>query len=361
MFSIRLVLVAVGFEVIGGGFGVVTTMVHVIAADIATGDARTSLFFAIHAIGTIAAILGQLTSSLLIPFNVWLPWLAGLCCILMAGAASLFIQDRHQESAPDVGDGEREPLLVPETDTHGPAADFAATSNGELLDERGTPSSKLHDAWKAFKKGARLAVGQSRLIFLLTLVLLCQISEDSLPMMLLVFASKRFGWTFARANLFWALGEGVQLVVLLALLPLVGRILKRRLGLDALGKDVALARASAALLGLGTIFIGLGWNVPVFVIGIVLTASAAGMQSLLRSLVTDTIEAGKLSLVYSVITVLHVVGGALAGPLYSAAFVAGMRRGIEWTGMPFIVSGCLGLLSFGLLLGLGKRRRDPMS
>ena len=121
MFKIRLVLVAVCFEVIGGGFGVVTTMVHVIAADIATGDARTSLFFAIHAIGTIAAILGQLTSSLLIPLNVWLPWLAGLSCIFMAGTASLFIQDRHQEIAPDVMGAERQPLLIPETDAHGPA------------------------------------------------------------------------------------------------------------------------------------------------------------------------------------------------------------------------------------------------
>lgn len=357
-FNIRLVLVAVGFEVIGGGFGVVTTMVHVIAADIATGDSRTSLFFAIHAIGTIAAILGQLTSSLLMSLNVWLPWMAGLCCILLAGTASLFIQDRHQETAPNVTSAEREPLLIPETDTHGPASDFAATANGELLDEVDSPRSKSHNVWELLKTGARLAVGQSRLIFLLTLVLLCQISEDSLPMMLLVFASKRFGWSFARANLFWALGEGVQLVVLLALLPLVGRLLKRSLGLGAFAKDVTLARASAALLGLGTLFIGLGLNVPIFVVGIVLTASAAGIQSLLRSLVTDTIEAGSLSLVYSIITVLHVVGGALAGPLYSVAFVAGMRYGIGWSGLPFIVAGSFGLLSFGLLLGLGNRRQN---
>ncbi|KAH8756642.1 hypothetical protein F5883DRAFT_525949 [Diaporthe sp. PMI_573] len=273
MFNIRLVLVAVCFEGIGGGFGIVTTMVHVIAADIATGDARTSLFFAIHAIGTIAAIIGQLTSSLLIPLNVWLPWLAGLYCILMAGTASLFIQDGHQETAPDVIGAERQPLLMPETDTHGPASDFATTANGDLLDEVDSPDSKLQDSWELFKTGARLAVGQSRLIFLLTLVLLCQISEDSLPMMPLLFASKRFGWSFARANLFWALGEGVQLVVLLALLPLVGRLLKRRLGLSGFAKDVTLARSSAMLLGLGTLFIGLGWNIPVFVVGIVLSVS----------------------------------------------------------------------------------------
>ncbi|POS73875.1 major facilitator superfamily transporter [Diaporthe helianthi] len=315
-FNIRLVLVAVCFEIIGGGFGVVTTMVHVIAADIATGDARTSLF-AIHAIGTIAAILGQLTSSLLMPLNVWLPWLAGLCCILLAGTVSLFIQDRHQENAPEATGAERQPLLIPETDTHGPASDFATTADGDSLDDVASRGSKLHNACELVKKGAQLAGGQSRLIFLLALVLLCQISEDSLPIMLLLFASKRFDWSFAKANLFWALGEGVQLVVLLALLPLLGRLLKRRLGLDGFAKDVTLARSSALLLGLGTLSIGFGWNVPVFVIGIVLTASAAGMQSLLRSLVTDSIEASSLSLVYSIITVLHFVGGALAGPLYS--------------------------------------------
>ncbi|TIC91595.1 Efflux pump ustT [Colletotrichum higginsianum] len=140
--------------------------------------------------------------------------------------------------------------------------------------------------------------------------------------MLLLYASKRFGWSFAKANLFWALGEGVQLVVLLALLPLVGRLLKRRLG--GFAKDDTLAQVSAALLGTGTLLIGLGWNVPFFVAGIVPTASAAGMQSLLRSIITDNIKAEQVSLVYSIVTVLHVVGGALAGPLYSVAFVAGV-------------------------------------
>ncbi|KAK6216889.1 hypothetical protein QIS74_07003 [Colletotrichum tabaci] len=325
VFNIRLVLAAVGFEVIGGGFGVVTTMVHVIATDSTTGEARIGLFFAIHAIGIVAAIFGQLVSSLLMQINLWLPWAVGLCCIFVAGTASLFIHESRQAAAPPAKapDGEREPLLLPETDTRGPTSDYETMEGGSSQETRSI-RVRLVGTWKLFQAAGRLVKGQSRLLFLLGLVLMCQMSEDSFPIMLLLYASKRFGWSFAKANLFWALGEGVQLVVLLALLPLVGRLLKRRLG--GFAKDVALAQVSAAFLGTGTLLIGLGWNVPFFVAGIVLTASAAGMQSLLRSLITDSIKAEQVSLVYSIVTVLHVAGGALAGPLYSMAFVAGLRK-----------------------------------
>lgn len=38
--NIRLVLLGVVFETVGGGFGVVTTMAHVIVADFASTEAR---------------------------------------------------------------------------------------------------------------------------------------------------------------------------------------------------------------------------------------------------------------------------------------------------------------------------------
>lgn len=364
-FRIRLVLAAVGFELVGGGFGVVTTMVHVIAADVSSGQARTRLFLAIHAIGTMAAILGQVTSSLFMPLNLWLPWIAGLSSIVLAIFSSLVIRDRPQVASKpdsDVVDSERAPLIespdiaAPQPELHGEARD---SLDDDQIDtavrlERSTLKSSVVKAWQRVKGGSRIVTAHSRLIFLLTLVLLCQMSEDSLPIMLLLYVSKRFGWSFARANYLWALGEGVQLAILLVLLPGIGRILNHKLGWGVFSADSTMAQSSAVLLGLGTLLMGVAGRVPFLVVGIVLASSGAGLQSLLRSLITDSISPTDVSVVYSVVTILHVVGGSLAGPLYSTTFSAGLRLGSGWTGLPFIIAGGLGLVSFALLLLLRR-------
>ncbi|KAK7730402.1 hypothetical protein SLS53_009021 [Cytospora paraplurivora] len=363
--KIRLVLAAVGFELVGGGFGVVTTMVHVIAADVSSGQARTRLFLAIHAIGTMAAILGQITSSLLMPLNLWLPWITGLSFIILAISSSMIIRDKPQlASKPDSGivDSERAPLIespdfaAPQPELH---ADIRGSLEADQIDatvwpEGSTLKSSVVKACGRLKGGFKNITAHSRLIFLLTLVLICQMSEDALPTMLLLYVSKRFGWSFARANYLWALGEGVQLAILLVLLPGIGRILNLKIGWDAYSADSTMARSSTALLGLGTLLMGVAGQVPFLVVGIVLASSGAGLQSLLRSLITDSISPTDVSVVYSVVTILHVLGGSLAGPLYSTTFSAGLRLGTGWTGLPFIIAGGLGLVSFALLLLLRR-------
>jgi hypothetical protein len=115
-------------------------------------------------------------------------------------------------------------------------------------------------------------------------------------------------------------------------------------------RDAALARISITLLALGILLMGGGVDITMLLASIILTSSAAGLQSLLPALVTQIIDAKHTSTVYSVIVILHVVGGAVAGSLYSIVFSVGMRLGLGWTGLPFILAGAISLLSCLLIL-----------
>lgn len=58
-------------------------------------------------------------------------------------------------------------------------------------------------------------------------------------------------------------------------------------------------------------------------------STAGGIQSLLRSLITETTSSKDISIMYSVFTILHVLSSSLAGVIYSGAFAAGLGLGLD--------------------------------
>ena len=82
-----------------------------------------------------------------------------------------------------------------------------------------------------------------------------------------------------------------------------------------------------------------------------------GLISLVRSLLTTSVSSKNVSVAYSVLTVLGVVGTSVAGPIYSGIFSAGLGLGPVWYGLPYLVAGCILLVSFTMILfvDIGKR------
>jgi len=96
-------------------------------------------------------------------------------------------------------------------------------------------------------------------------------------------------------------------------------------------------------------------------LGLLVFTTASGMQSVLRSIITSSISPTDISIVYSVFTILHVLSGSLAGPLYSGTFSAGMKLGGVWLGLPFLVGGGLALLALGgIVLVREKEAYEPL-
>ena len=72
-----------------------------------------------------------------------------------------------------------------------------------------------------------------------------------------------------------------------------------------------------------------------------LLSAGAGLQALVRSLISETTAPKNISVVFSVGTLLTIAGGALAGPIYSASYAAGLRSGSGLIGLPFVVAGAM--------------------
>ena len=82
-----------------------------------------------------------------------------------------------------------------------------------------------------------------------------------------------------------------------------------------------------------------------------------GLISLARSLLTTSVSPKNVSVAYSLMTVLGVVGTSVAGPIYSGIFSAGLALGPAWYGLPYLVAGCVLALSFTMILFVDTGRR----
>jgi hypothetical protein len=86
-------------------------------------------------------------------------------------------------------------------------------------------------------------------------------------------------------------------------------------------------------------------------------AFGTGSGSVLRSLATDMVDPASVSVVYSAITMLHVIGGSLSGPTYTGLYAAGLHAGENWLGLPFLAAGGMFCVAYAMLLFVKERPR----
>lgn len=171
-----------------------------------------------------------------------------------------------------------------------------------------------------------------------------------------------------------AVGDSARFTFLIILLLYLSKTLVTRYDMTLHKRDQCIATISLGMLSVGCLLIGLGPQVWVAAIGkyfrrlynwqnwrttgVILFASASGLQPILRSLLTSSISPRDITLVYSVVTLLQRVGNALAGPLYSGTYTIGLTLGNPWIGLPFIVAGSLVTLGMvGFLFTMVRKEK----
>lgn len=173
VFPLRLIWLHFVFSLVGGGFTVVVTLLHVIVAQIVGEEERTTVFFRIRAAGVAASVFGYAASGLLMRYNNWLPWIVGLSSLAVATVTA---------------------KLVPVTTSY-VCYEAESEPNGE--NHVNASRSKLHTVARNFKQVAKVLSGNTHLLVMLVLVFLCQLGFDAVPLMLAIYISQRFGWSFA--------------------------------------------------------------------------------------------------------------------------------------------------------------------
>lgn len=92
--------------------------------------------------------------------------------------------------------------------------------------------------------------------------------------------------------------------------------------------------------------------------GVILISAGGGTQSLLRPIITSSISPEDISLVCSVLTILHRISGSLAGPLYSGTFTIGLNLGVFRTGLSFLVASGLVVLAVNCSMSVKENFSD---
>ncbi|KAF2439455.1 MFS general substrate transporter [Karstenula rhodostoma CBS 690.94] len=333
VFPIRLIWLHFVFSCVGGGFTTIITLLHVIIADVVSAEDRTRMFFRSRAAGVAASIVGYASSGLMMRVDAYLPWAVGLVSLVLGTVAAAMIPNQTVEAAgkpADAGEGD--------------------AGWGE----------RLRKTAAALKDVAALLLGNRQVVAMLVLVFLCQLGFDAGPLMLAIYVSKRFGWSFSDASFLNSLEMSVELLMLVLFLPLLTATLPASFQrLSPAKKDKHVAGWSLLALAAGQLCLGFAPVAAIAILGVVILAMGAGQDSLLRSLATEMVPTRDISMIYSAITMLRAIGGSVSGPIYAWLYAVGLRQKQEvWIGLPYIVAGVLFLVALGLLTGLEVSERE---
>jgi MFS family permease len=170
VFPIRLIWLHFLFSCVGGGFTVVVTLLHVIIADTVGAEERTRIFFRARGAGAAASIVGYAASGFMMRVNDYLPWAVGLVTLVISTVTAAMIPNQTVEA-------DRKPV--------------------DAVDGSKGWKEKLKDVAGALKDVATLLLGNKQVLGMLVLVFLAQLGYDAGPLMLAIYVSKRFGWSFS--------------------------------------------------------------------------------------------------------------------------------------------------------------------
>ncbi|KAF1970016.1 MFS general substrate transporter [Bimuria novae-zelandiae CBS 107.79] len=333
VFPIRLIWLHFVFSCVGGGFTVIVTLLHVIIADVVSAEERTRMFFQSRAAGVAASIAGYACSGALMRVSDFLPWAVGLGTLVLATITAAMIPNTTVEAG-------------------NKPADEEVMSKGW--------AERFRSTGEALENVAKLLIGNRQVLAMLILVFMCQLGFDAGPLMLSIYVSKRYGWSFSNASFLSALEMSVELLMLVLILPLLTKFLPAAFQrLSPSTKDKYIAEWSLVALAVGQLCLGFAPVVAVAILGVVIVALGAGQDSLLRSLATEMVKPSEISTIYSAITMLRAIGGSSSGPIYAWLYSVGLGLKSEvWLGLPYVAAGLLFLVALGLLVCLKVTDRE---
>ena len=279
---------------------------------------RVNIFFQLVAANYTTQFLGSLLSAALMRWNPWISMILGLAVELIAVGLVLFI---------------------PET-----------LGYNESLSPRSTCSSRMSTSfmkpiWTHLPHLAYTSisflVSDARIVLISSafVVHMLFLNRD----ILLQYISTRYSTTLAQATVLISIRSGLILMLCLMILPATNIFFRHRFGPNR--ADLLLSRASAALIALSFLIIGLAPNLLLLISALVINSLGWGFFSFLRSLLTSLVEAHHLARLNTLIGIFNTVGLMIGSPLLAMLFKKGLELGGIWSGLPFIVcAGVVGII-----------------
>jgi MFS family permease len=328
-----------------------------IAADVMEESQRATVFL----MGVSAALLGGMLApslaSLLMARSLWLPLLLGFG-ILALGAFSfaLIIPETLHLRRQVTGS----PMLTADL-----ASDRSTSRNGRKHVKPSFFTAIKTKASESLKKlhGATSVLHSLPILLLLASFVVAPFSKHALGLSIR-YVSNRFHWTLRKTAFLLSLRAGINIVLLLVILPSISYLLISKLHYTSKTKDLFLARFSIIFLTIGSLLIASSPTTSLTILGLSVWTLGTGFSSLTRSLITTLVDQQHVGRLYAVIAVVETVGGLIAGPTLAALYALGLKWKGGWVGLPYFLLagisliGALGVWSFGCV-GRREKRGDP--
>jgi hypothetical protein len=148
----------------------------------------------------------------------------------------------------------------------------------------------------------------------------------------------------------------VKIALLLLLLPMVNMVLCKR-NWAPIFRDLFTAKASAAVAALGCILIALSFHPAIAGAGMGIVSLSAGFSPAVRSIASSLVNPEHIGTLYTAMGVVLTLGIILSGPVVAISFRIGLQLGGLWSGLPYVVSTALLLMTIAAL----SRIRPPIA
>ncbi|KAK8019002.1 hypothetical protein PG990_004140 [Apiospora arundinis] len=301
------------FLFVGGGDPVASSVVHVMVTDVADPAARAQIFLYLHAADVVSGFFGPAVSAALMETgHTWTVLLIAVGVLFCSAVVLLqFLPEtlhlRRQGSA----------------DGNGPAetsSEQTATGNSNLL----TPLMGVLSS-------------NPQALLLLAVFAPQTAARELFTVIGLQYSNAKLSLSYARGNLLLSLFQGAQGLVVLVLLPLITHFVANRLGWAAWPRDRLYAITSIAFMTCGLLVVGVASSVTFEAVGLLLVALGSCTTGLLMSLLGGAVLPSQVSAIYSAALLCSIIMRSLSGPISSGLLVAGLERGAQWIGLPFVV------------------------
>ncbi|KHN95271.1 Major facilitator superfamily domain, general substrate transporter [Metarhizium album ARSEF 1941] len=289
---------------------------------------------------TVAVLISQaistpLASVLMAKHGTTLPIAFGYGLGLSVCFMCPFVPETIHLSTSKTADGEQPPGEAGTASLH-------ATKQGRKARMRGLFASK---------GSSRVSVWLLSPAVLASLVILFVDSFNAATINIVVqYASKKLSIPISSVGSLVTIRAVVTIVIILVVVPHIGRRLEAKRGLDSHSRDLWLARITMSVCPLGFALLATGRSVAVIAAGMVLVAvSWACCNSLVRSIATAMVSPERISGLYGVVNVFQAVGALVGNPLLAELLAMDIKSGNDWISLPFGLAGVLSILSSAII------------
>ncbi|KAJ5648884.1 uncharacterized protein N7484_002607 [Penicillium longicatenatum] len=340
---LRLVWLSSVWRIFGGGDQTMASVLLNIVADVFSEEERSTALFRLTSCVLVAEVLATPFSAYLMTINLWIPYILGYV-IMLVGYMNVFFLPETLEYAKRKRVNRR-----------------TADNSTEATTQLGKQSTlqALRHQLRDFTQSIKFMWADSSILWMIFLAFASMISRQS-TVILLQYASKKFGWSIAQASLLISIRGVFGIFSFLVLMPALTFLATRYLHLHGKLRDYWLSQGTGLCAIVGFTLIGLAPNPGLLITGVVMVSFSGGFNVSTRSLATSLVLPDHVGTLYSALAISQSIGMLIAGPLFAYLFRLGMHLGNGWMGLPFLQAGlCFAFAAAALLrIRAGRSMQD---